>query len=231
MRVALYGDSLTAGSPGVPFLRELESMLAGDELKNYGRRGETVVSLYHRLRQEGRRTPADVAVLWVGVNDVLAKVSHSHAALKLLLRQPPAQGHTQFQDYYERTIDLLRSRSRKVVTLSPLLIGEDMKNQWNGELHALAKIVATVSSSFDDVAYVDLHKVVSSHLEGKPISEYIPKCISVIAFEVLFLRTPNWIDRIASRRGLHLTLDGVHLNSVGALVIARELRQALVNLP
>lgn len=230
MRIAFYGDSLTAGSPGVSFFQALEAMLAEDDLSNHGKVGDTVISLYRRIAQDRLRAPADVAVLWVGVNDVLARVSHTHMALKQLLRQPPARDHAEFRDYYQRIIKLLRKNTRSILAISPFLIGEDLTNPWNRALDDLCGIVASVSTPFDNVHYVDLRKRLSARLTSRRSSKYIPKSITVIAFEALFLRTPDQVDRAASRRGLHLTLDGVHLNSVGAHAIAEELRRSLVNL-
>jgi lysophospholipase L1-like esterase len=43
----------------------------------------------------------------------------------------------------------------------------------------------------------------------------------------LTLRTDRQIDGKAAERGLHLTLDGVHLNNVGATLVAEEFAAAI----
>jgi len=40
--------------------------------------------------------------------------------------------------------------------------------------------------------------------------------------DVLFYKNPLRIDRLSKKRGLHLTLDGVHLNSKGAELVVEE---------
>ena len=40
--------------------------------------------------------------------------------------------------------------------------------------------------------------------------------------DVLFYRKPICIDKLSKKRGLHLTLDGIHLNSNGAAMVAEE---------
>ena len=40
--------------------------------------------------------------------------------------------------------------------------------------------------------------------------------------DVLFYKNPIRIDKLSKKRGLHLTLDGIHLNSNGARVVADE---------
>jgi lysophospholipase L1-like esterase len=48
--------------------------------------------------------------------------------------------------------------------------------------------------------------------------------------DALTLRTDAQIDAKAAERGLHLTLDGVHLNSTGARLVAEEFAQAIQSL-
>jgi len=43
------------------------------------------------------------------------------------------------------------------------------------------------------------------------------------------LRTDGQIDGKAAERGLHLTLDGVHLNSTGAKLVAEEFAAVIHN--
>jgi lysophospholipase L1-like esterase len=227
MRIRFYGDSLTAGRPGVAFFPALEAMLPEDQLINDGKGGETVLSLYRRIARDAACDPVEIAVVWVGVNDVLARVTGSHSVLKRLMRQPRARDHTRFRDTYRRILELLDKRATSVLAVSPLLIVEDLENPWNKELANLCEIIASVCASFDSVQSLDLRARVAEQLKGKQASGYLPVSVTSIACEALFLRTPAHVDRVARRRGLRFTLDGVHLNSVGAAAVAQELRRAL----
>lgn len=230
MRIAFYGDSLTAGSPGVSFFPALEAMLAEHQLINCGKGGDTVISLYRRISRDALCDPTDIAVLWVGVNDVLAKVTGSHSLLKRLTQQPRARDHAEFRDTYQRTLELLRQTARQILAVSPLLIGEDLENPWNRELGDLREIIASVCAFFDDVQHLDLRACVSERLKGGHASGYLPMSVTSVALDALLLRTPARVDRVARRRGLRLTLDGVHLNSAGAEAVTQELRRALRSL-
>jgi lysophospholipase L1-like esterase len=48
-----------------------------------------------------------------------------------------------------------------------------------------------------------------------------------VLLDTLILRTDEEIDRKATERGLHLTLDGVHLNSAGAGLVAEAFAEAI----
>lgn len=227
MRIVCFGDSLTAGTPGVSFFEALEAMLPGDKLVNCGRSGDTVISLCRRIRRYGLQGPVDVAVLWVGVNDVLAKLSLGHSMLKRLMRQPRARDLAQFGTFYHRTLEVLCERSNRVLAVSPLFVGEDLSSPWNRQLESLCEAIASQSALLDAVQYLDLRTHLSEKLPRERESDYLPKSIAAIARDTLFLRSPAQVDSTACRRGLRLTLDGVHLNSEGAMEVAMMLRRII----
>lgn len=43
-----------------------------------------------------------------------------------------------------------------------------------------------------------------------------------VLLDVLFYKNPLRIDKLSQKRGLHVTLDGVHLNSKGANIVAQQ---------
>lgn len=230
MRVAFYGDSLTQGIPGVSFFDVLEPLLPRHKLLNFGKRGDTVVSLCRRIARHGPQDPLDLAVLWVGANDVLATVSRSHSTLKWLMCQRRARDLVEFREYYHRILTHLRGPADTILTVSPLLIGENPSNPWNKRLEELCMIIESMSESFDRVHYLNLRAELSTSLGARAPSDYAPKSVTRIALESLFLRSPAGVDKAASRRGLQLTLDGVHLNSKGAKVVAETFRRAITDL-
>lgn len=47
--IAFFGDSLTEGSPGVSYFDILKDKLPNENLLNFGKGGDTVISLYKRI--------------------------------------------------------------------------------------------------------------------------------------------------------------------------------------
>jgi len=230
MKIAFYGDSLTEGIPGVSTLRVLAKQLPEHELLNYGKGGDTVISLFRRIVQQPPHEPVDIAFLWIGVNDVFSTITFAHSMLKRLMRQPRVRDHAAFRDLYDRTLTLLRERAKSVVTVSPLLTGEDLSNPWNHELAELCEIVSSASTGFGNVHHLDLRARFSEALAGKTVSDYVAKSLRHIVRDAMALRTPDQVDAASSDRGLHLTLDGVHLNSAGAELAADAFLKAIKDL-
>ena len=227
MQVAFYGDSLTEGSPGVSAFGFLERRLPSHHLINYGRGGDTVMSLYQRVLRQASRTDSDIAVVWIGTNDILSKLSASHTVLKHLTHQPPAQSLESYRAVYERLLQLLGDKSRNILAISPLLIGEDPTSNWNRQLSALGDIMADVADGVSNCSWLNLHSRMVADLAGRAISPYLPNRLTRIAIDLLAVRTAEEVDTLAARRGLHFTLDGVHLNSAGAQWVADAMLEAL----
>lgn len=220
MRIAFYGDSITAGIPGVSYVDMLRKRLSDHTLINYGKGGDTVISLYRRIVAQNLLAPVDLIVLWIGVNDVFVNVSRAYPMIKRLAQEPWANTPEEFARYYHLILDQLCPQAKKVVTVSPLLIGEDIQNRWNRDIDRLSDVIRELSASRQNVEYLDLRATATSRLGSKPISPYIPKSVIRIVLDAAMLTTPEQIDQKSADRGLHLTLDGVHLNSAGAELAA-----------
>jgi lysophospholipase L1-like esterase len=227
MRIAFVGDSLTEGIPGSSYLAILREQLPGHTLVNLGRGNDTVVSLYRRLVRLRLGEPFDIAFLWIGVNDVARGSPWTFQAVSLLTRKPPAKNLGEFRVYYQATLDLLRRDAHRVVAVSTALKGEDVTSPCNCELETLSKVIQELASRGERTEYLDVRAVLIERLAGKRISNYLPSSVIRVALDALTLRSDEQIDRRAAERGLHLTLDGIHLNSAGAQLVAETFLQVI----
>jgi lysophospholipase L1-like esterase len=220
MKIAFYGDSLTAGITGVSYIEVLRKCLPDHTLINYGKGGDTVISLYRRIVAQNLLAPVDLIVLWIGVNDVFVNVSWTYPIIKRLEQKPWAKTPEEFAQHYRLILDRLCPLAKQVATVPPLFVGEDIQNRWNQELDRLSGIIRELSASRQNVDYLDLRTIAISRLASKPISPYVGKSAARIVLDAVTLRGHRQIDRKSAERGLHFTLDGVHLNSAGAELVA-----------
>ena len=200
MKIAFFGDSLTEGIQGASYFEILKKKLPEHQLFNFGKGGDTVISLYKRIRSLDMNSNFDISFLWVGVNDVLVKTSWIYPILKRIRRQPWAKKPEDFEHYYRSLLDLLKKTSQYLVTVSPLFIGEDIDNTWNKELAELAKIIKSLSAFYSNTIYFNIQ------------APFIP-----------LLSKEN-----TSLKKLHFTMDGVHLNKAGADIVANEFQQVIL---
>ena len=215
MKIGLIGDSLTEGRPGVSFVHILKEKYPHLEFDNLGKPGETVKSLHDRLTKEKLETNYDCIFLWIGVNDVYSKLLKVQA-------QPVAKNHEEFREYYNKILHMVNESSKQVVTVSPALVGEILQNEANKEIINLSSLIESLSREHLNVTFLDMHTVFAKHLTRVTSSDYLSNNVLRIMFDVLFYKNPASIDRLSKKRGLHVTLDGIHLNSKGAALVANE---------
>ena len=227
MKIAFFGDSLTEGIPGVACFDILREKLREHELYNYGRGGDTVLSLYRRIQRLRLPAPFDIAFLWVGTNDILVHISPAYPVVKTLINQPWTRSEKEFADCYHSAVEFLGRKARRVCTVSPLFIGEDLANDWNLRLERLCGIIADLSVERERTDYIDLREVFRPKLDKLEISAYVPGSVATLGLDVLASKDPKQIDARSAERGLHFTMDGVHLNSAGAEIVAEVFRNRI----
>jgi lysophospholipase L1-like esterase len=231
MKIAFIGDSLTAGRPGIPYFEILRQRLTGHELINLGWGNDSVISLYSRiaaLRLDALEArPFDLAFLWVGVNDVVENPKWLIRFVNALIGQPRARDLDEFRAYYRRTLDLLCRRARRVIAVPPVLKGEDLNSPWNQDVKVLANAIKEIATGYEQVDYLDLRSIFVQALTDKPASDYVPGHVPQLAMDVLFRQRKSEFDQESAELGLHLTVDGVHLNSAGATLVAEAFTKAI----
>jgi lysophospholipase L1-like esterase len=215
MKVGLIGDSLTEGRPGVSFFKILKENYPNITFDNQGKPGESVISLHNRLSKSKLDTDYDLILIWIGVNDVYSKMLKVQA-------QPVAKDHEEFQEVFSKLLGMVTTSSKRVVAVSPAIVGENTKNDANKELRELSAIIESISSKHPNVSYLNMQSIFEKHLAKVNCSDYISTSVIRVMLDVLFYKSPTRIDRLSRKRELHLTLDGIHLNSKGAAIVAKE---------
>jgi lysophospholipase L1-like esterase len=221
MKIAFFGDSLTAGKPGASYLEILGDLLPDHELLNYGRGGDAVADTQQLIGGLKPGLQYDMAFLWTGTNDVFMKVSATFTMLRTLRGQARTSSTDRFGNTYRATLEELTTRAGRVFTVSPWFVGEDMSNPWNRELDELSAVIERLSFRYDDVSFIDLRAMFCSRLARKSTSDYVARGVAGIGRDLMTLHDLDQVNQRASERGLFYTLDGTHLNGRGAEIIAR----------
>jgi len=227
MKIAFFGDSITEGFPGVAYFSLLQQRFPESELFNYGKGGDTVISLLKRVESKTFPAKFDLAFLWIGVNDVFVKVSRMYPLLKKLRGQPWAKNHDVFTSHYKKLLVFLAAKADWLFPVSPVFIGEDLENPWNRELEVLNSMIRELSFFQENCEFIDLRKIFIQKLTGPSPSPYVPKSFMRFLKDTLNLKTSGTLDRESLERGLQLTLDGVHLNKVGADLTAEVFKDVI----
>ena len=227
MNILFLGDSITEGRPGVSYVDKVAARRPDDVIVNRGVGGDTVKSIRRRILKMKDIATFDVVVLFVGVNDVFYKLDWKYPILKILMRKPWCRDLAQLKVLFQDIVADLHHRASRLIVVSPLLIGERLDNRWNTELRDVIATEQQVVATYDDVTWLDVHAQAGEFLADKDVSDYEPDRPWQVMKDVIQLDNDHMTDDRSRARGLHLTLDGVHINSTGAELLMEAILSAL----
>lgn len=152
--IVFFGDSITEEGvkPG-GYIARMREMLDSQRLSSQynllgaGVRGNKIYDLYLRLDDDVLTKNPDVVVIWIGVNDVLHKLSGT------------GTDANKFEKFYDAIIKRLQVNTIKGILVTPAAIGEktDETNQQDGDLNLYADIVRKIAAEYK-CDLVDLRK-------------------------------------------------------------------------
>lgn len=225
MKIVFLGDSITEGEVGVSYFDMVKEEYPEYDLVNLGKNGDTVESLYKRIKKMDFKG-YDKVFLFIGINDVFGKLNRAHKVLRALQGQSATKDLNTFILSYKKLLELLYSMNKNIVIIPPLLLGEEINSDWNDKVREVEVEIELLARNFD-VTYLDVQKKMYDYLQDKEQGSYLPVSIRQISKDLLTLKTNEDIDNAAKERGLFFTLDGVHLNTKGAHYVAREIIKEL----
>jgi lysophospholipase L1-like esterase len=227
--VVCFGASLTAGTVSFNYLDLLGARpsLAGFRFINHGVNGDLAWNGLERLDRVIAKRPDFVTIL-IGTNDVNATMSERNLLRYKALNHLPAEPTL---TWYESNLGTIVKRLKqetdaRLALLSLAVIGEDLEHEANRKVNLYNESVRRIARE-EEVSYLPLHERMVAYLrdhEGDraqlpPRLEYRDGLHNTGNALALHATGLSW-DEVSRRNGLLVTTDGLHLNSVGAGMIA-----------
>jgi lysophospholipase L1-like esterase len=226
--IHLYGDSITAGVPGVPFYKYLTS---AQPFKAYGIGGDTVTGLLGRTKSVELNLD-DQYVLEIGTNDILLPYLRGQS----ISWQKTVEGieksgrrvTADIMDFTEKYSELLdKFNCDKTFVVSIPCIGEDIGSDLNKKVDAYNEVIKRMCADRARV-FIDFNtwqklEIKKSNLNNKA---FISRNALGMIADVAMTKIDFMPDVLSKKRNLLTTIDGVHLNSHGAEQMARMIESA-----
>lgn len=236
MRLLIIGDSITEGKLGQSYIPGLLERLPGLEIVNLGLGGDTVFGMKKRaMRYLRRDNRFDVVLVVGGHNDViLPAFERMSLAYRMVARAMIARGSLPFEDKkifdncYESLIDMIRRLCPAKIVLSTLsCINESLEAETNRVRAQLNGVIRELASRHN-FQLADVAEVFDRQLgEGGGRDYFMDRVNSTFFIDNYSGIVPGGLERLSEKRGLKLTIDGVHLNSAGAAIYSEVIAGVL----
>jgi len=237
MKLVFAGDSITEGSPGESYIRELRGRFPGLEFVNLGTGGDTMLGITRRLAAYlDAHDDADGVFIQAGHNDIILPSFRDRSAglraLSSYLERRgslPADDSVLFRRYYtEQLQEILRRfpKPLRVMTLS--CVNEDPASPTDGLRRIYNREIRLAAGELN-IPVVDIGEAVDAVLSGKG-RWYETSSMGEMVLDGIRSRIPGGTDSISGKRKLVLTIDGVHLNRRGARLYAEVISRAVEEL-
>lgn len=230
----IVGDSLAGGLPHNSFPAVLEKMLPGCTVRASAAGGDTLAGIVARAQRLLARSQPDVLVLEAGTNDVLLPLLKGRGGrwrlfVRMLERRGsvPAADGAAFRELYSRAVaGAMRQGVGAVVLVTIACVGEDLASEANRireEYNAAIRDIGAEHGARIADAGRRFEELLS---RAAPPGGYVFGGFGSMFTDTLHCLTARGSHRLSERRGLILTIDGVHLNPLGAGVYAEEVLAA-----
>lgn len=236
MRVLIIGDSITEGKLGQSYIPGLKKRLPGVEIVNLGLGGDTVFGMKKRaMRYLQHDSRFDVVVVVGGHNDViLPAFERMFFTYRMVARAMIARGSLPFEDKkifyncYNSLIDMIRRLCSADIVLTTLsCINENLTAETNRDRAACNEVIREMAARYT-LLVADVGEEFDRQLTEDAGKDYfMDRVWTTFLGDSLAGKIPGALDKLSEKRGLSLTIDGVHLNSAGAAIYSRLIAEAL----
>ena len=235
MKVLFIGDSITRGTQGVDWVKMIENDHPYWTIENAAVNGATLNKISERLKKELKSDNAYKAiVLQTITNDILLpSFKHRNFWFQQAYQRQIRSGNkpaspANFELELKRTVEYIRSNSNSEIILTTLgCINENLLAETNAELFSYNSIIKKIAVEFNCIL-ADVSKRFQEELSHHDLHDYCLDNFSNTAFLDLVSCSLGMVDNLSLKRKLHLTIDGVHLNSNGAKIFKEVVDKAIL---
>ncbi len=234
MRTAIFGDSLTAGLPGVSYWRYLRDK---SKLLNRGVGGDTLLGMTNRLKRmldDPRFADVGQYIVEIGTNDVLLYVLNNRSPIikKIVaVREKtrgcvPCESFGSFAADYEALLELLLSRGKKVGVIGLPLI-ENTAAAVNRTMERYDAVIWDLCDKYG-IAYLSLRQLEHRLKGGNTGSYELNKSLWWSVADALVTTILPFSMMVSKRRGLAVTVDSTHFNRKMAKELAAAVEETFL---
>ena len=237
MNILFIGDSLIKGTVGVNWVKWLATKNPGWTVENAGENGATLSQIKSGLDKKLEKATYDIIFFEGGLNDLLLPALKQKGFLFGLANrlsgksEPLHEKPADFEKAYRAAIDDIKNKTGATIILSTLgCISENLEFDLNKKRCAYNDVIRDVAIE-TGCGLVDAGALFDGYLRRCRTKDYFMESFwNAACLDKFQCSVMNCPDHLSKKRGLHLTIDGVHLNSRGANIFRDETERLIKSL-
>lgn len=221
------GDSITHGVVSHNYSKIIEAAMSpkGYETINAGINADLAYTVMQRIDDIVACKPA-IATILIGTNDVISSMGEARLKHYWAFGRLPKGQRTSLEFYKENLAMIVEKLKTvpgiKIYLFSVPVLGEDLVSEANQKTMAYGAAAKELAES-EGLHYLPLNESMREYLAQSPTvnglefgDERIPGIVAVVKHDYF---RQSW-DAIAKSNSLQLTTETIHLNGVGANMVA-----------
>ncbi len=236
MKILFIGDSLVKGSVGVNWVKRLAVKNPEWSVENAGVNGETLMKIKQRLDKKLDECDYDVIFFEAGINDLLipamtGKLFFNRQKYLLAKRYNPLSEPNAFEETFRRAISAIKKKTSATIILTTLsCINESLESSLNKKRCAYNHIIRDVAIE-TGCSLVDAGALFDGYLRRCRTKDYLLESFfNTVFYDKFQCNVLGCSDYLSKKRSLHLTIDGLHLNTRGAKIYRNETERLIKTL-
>ena len=234
MKILFIGNSITKGEIGQSFVDLFKNQYPDWIIKNAGVNGDTLKNISDRIAGELETDEYDFIVIEAGYNDVILPYLDTKGLLfRFALRYLYRRGRRavkpeKFPVKYAQMISFIRSRSNSTIILTTLgCINENLSSAVNLKRIFYNDSILKLAIDHDCLVADISHEMESVLKSGSQTDYLLNNLLNSMYFDRRRCQRNGGADKLSRKRNLLLTIDGVHLNSAGAMIYKQTIEKQI----
>lgn len=232
--VLIVGDSLSGGLPHLNFPSQLRRLNPGWDYLVSSRGGDTLAGIGSRLQEFLVARTYDVVIVEGGANDIILPHLEQRGGIwgyfarAMMGRgRMPTRDLAAFRVLLENIQKNAQTRAEAVAVTTIPCLGENLASQLNAT-RALYNQGIREAARTCGALVIDFGVKYEELLEAEEFpSDYLLEHFRDVFLDTFQALTPQKALVLSERRGLFLTIDGLHPNPRGAAILAGTVDTAL----
>ena len=224
--IVLIGDSITHGTVSCDYTKILSNRLKNFSYINAGINGDLTFNILQRIDEIVHCKPDFITIL-LGTNDangsLSSKIAKGYERSKKIPKSLDFWKEDRFKEDYKIIIRILKQKTNaKIAILSIPPLGEIPETfPFKRSVH-YSNIIKEIGKEYD-VTYLPLNEKMVTYLNENPTQSEIPYekygIANIKSILAHYFFKKSW-NQISHKNGFRLLTDNIHLNTIGATMIA-----------